>query len=87
MLLVKLRMCGSVPRKISFFLTFKILLTYGFIYFIEKLTELSLASGYKITENKYIQKETVNHKEGICAPRIFLQAKLKKPQATGKLKQ
>ena len=49
------------------------------IYDAEKLTELSEEVGFEVIVNGYIQKETVNHKENICAPRIFIQAKLRKP--------
>ena len=45
----------------------------------EKLFELATEAGFEVASNGYIQKETVNHKEQICAPRVFLQARLRKP--------
>lgn len=35
--------------------------------------------------NTYVQRRTVNFKEGIDVPRIFVQGKFKKPMETGKL--
>lgn len=32
-------------------------------------------------ENRYIQKETVNHKEDLHVPRVFIQGKFMKPCA------
>ena len=47
--------------------------------FLEKVALLAEEAGFEVLENGYVQKETVNHKENICAPRIFVQAKLRKP--------
>ena len=49
------------------------------MYFSEKLLELAAEAGFEVVVSGYVQKETVNHKENICAPRIFIQAKLRKP--------
>lgn len=48
----------------------------------EKLSELAVAAGFEVIVSSYVQKETVNHKENICAPRIFIQAKLRKPSVS-----
>ena len=48
------------------------------VSFSEKLLELATCAGFEVLENRYVQKQTINHKEGISAPRIFLQAKLRK---------
>ena len=45
----------------------------------EKLAELVTEAGFKVTENRYVQKETVNKKEGLCVPRIFIQGRFIKP--------
>lgn len=45
----------------------------------EKLAELARDAGYDIKEVKSVERETVNRKEDICVPRIFVQAKLSKP--------
>lgn len=48
----------------------------------EKVATLAVEAGYEVTLNEYVQKETVNHKEELCVPRIFVQAKLRKPSST-----
>ena len=48
----------------------------------EKLAEVVQAAGYDVMEMGYIQRETVNHKEGLCVRRIFLQGKFLKPKST-----
>jgi hypothetical protein len=45
----------------------------------EKLCGLAVEAGFEVLGCGYVQKETVNHKENIHAPRIFIQAKLRKP--------
>ena len=45
----------------------------------EKLAELVQEAGFKVVENGYVQKETVNVKEGISAPRVFIQGRFLKP--------
>ena len=45
----------------------------------ERLAELAESSGFQVVENTYVQRQTVNLKEGVCVPRVFLQAKLRKP--------
>ena len=45
----------------------------------EKLAELCLCAGYEIAENRYIQKQTVNRKEALSVPRIFIQGRFLKP--------
>ncbi len=48
----------------------------------ERLAALALGAGYEILSNGYVQRETVNLKEDVHVPRIFLQAKLQKPTRT-----
>ena len=49
----------------------------------EKLAELGTEAGFEVTESRYIQRETVNKKEGLCVPRIFIQGRLIKPGRVG----
>jgi len=58
-----------------------------FISISEKLSELATPAGFEVLENRYVQKQTVNLKEGISAPRIFLQAKLRRKRATSNTQQ
>ena len=53
-----------------------------FVIVIEKLVDLATEAGFEVCACSYVNKETVNHKEGISAPRIFIQAKLRKPVRT-----
>ena len=46
----------------------------------EKLAELCVCAGYEVTENRYIQKQTVNHKDSLSVPRIFIQGRFVKPR-------
>ena len=39
-------------------------------------------AGYSCSKCEYIQRETVNKKEGLCVPRIFVQAKFIKYDST-----
>ena len=36
-------------------------------------------AGFEVVENSYVQKETVNLKEGVSAPRVFIQGRFVKP--------
>jgi methyltransferase-like protein 6 len=50
----------------------------------EKLAELVQGAGFEVVENGYVQKETVNVKEGISAPRVFIQGRFLKPPYHGR---
>lgn len=56
--------------------------TRAYYFSQEKLAELARDAGYDIKEIKFVHRETVNIKEDICVPRIFIQAKLAKPCGT-----
>uniref|UniRef100_A0A8C6ZEG4 Methyltransferase 6, tRNA N3-cytidine n=1 Tax=Nothoprocta perdicaria TaxID=30464 RepID=A0A8C6ZEG4_NOTPE len=43
------------------------------------LFQLFTSEGYEQVANEYVQRETVNRKEGLCVPRVFLQGKFRKP--------
>lgn len=47
----------------------------------EKLAELVKGAGFDVVENRYVQKETVNVKEGVSAPRVFIQGRFIKPSS------
>nr|CAD7462284.1 unnamed protein product [Timema tahoe] len=53
--------------------------TRSYYFSEEYLAELLVGAGFEIVSNTYIQRRTVNKKDGIDVPRIFIQAKAKKP--------
>ncbi|XP_037129846.1 tRNA N(3)-methylcytidine methyltransferase METTL6 isoform X2 [Syngnathus acus] len=52
-------------------------------YFFSKdfLAALFLEAGFRCVANQYVQRETVNKKEGLCVSRVFLQGKFIKIQS------
>lgn len=46
----------------------------------EFLAELFADAGFSSVANDYVLRETVNKKEGLCVPRVFLQSKFTKPR-------
>ncbi|XP_059129887.1 tRNA N(3)-methylcytidine methyltransferase METTL6 isoform X4 [Peromyscus eremicus] len=46
---------------------------------LEFLAQLFVDAGYEEVANEYVFRETVNKKEGLCVPRVFLQSKFRKP--------
>ncbi|GIY68823.1 tRNA N(3)-methylcytidine methyltransferase METTL6 [Caerostris darwini] len=54
--------------------------TRAFYFSEEYLGKLVTEAGFKIVSNKYVSRETVNHKESICVPRVYIQGKFVKPQ-------
>ncbi|XP_067147522.1 tRNA N(3)-methylcytidine methyltransferase METTL6 isoform X1 [Apteryx mantelli] len=55
--------------------------TRSYFFTEEFLSQLFKAEGYEQVVNEYVQRETVNRKEGLCVPRVFLQSKFRKPFA------
>ncbi|XP_060705922.1 tRNA N(3)-methylcytidine methyltransferase METTL6-like isoform X3 [Hemiscyllium ocellatum] len=53
--------------------------TRSFFFSDEYVAQLLTAAGYEVHVNEYVFRETVNKKEGLCVPRVFLQCKFKKP--------
>ncbi|KAK7109716.1 tRNA N(3)-cytidine methyltransferase METTL6-like [Littorina saxatilis] len=53
--------------------------TRAFYFSLELLEELAREAGFEVQQNQYVHRETINKKEGICVPRIFVQAKFVKP--------
>ncbi|XP_052095452.1 tRNA N(3)-methylcytidine methyltransferase METTL6-like [Mytilus californianus] len=49
--------------------------TRAYYFKTDELTLLMESAGYNCANCEYIQRETVNKKEGLCVPRIFVQAK------------
>lgn len=45
----------------------------------EELQKVFTEAGFEILMNTYVQRRTVNFKEGIDVPRIFVQGKYRKP--------
>ncbi|KAM9310828.1 tRNA N(3)-cytidine methyltransferase METTL6 [Pholidichthys leucotaenia] len=53
--------------------------TRSYFFSKEFLAELFEDVGFKCVANDYVLRETVNKKEGLCVPRVFLQSKFSKP--------
>ncbi len=45
---------------------------------LEYLAGLFQQAGFETLVNEYVLRETVNKKEGLCVPRVFLQSKFSK---------
>lgn len=54
--------------------------TRSFFFTTEHLQLLFTKAGYREVCNEYVLRETVNKKEGLCVPRVFIQSKFYKPQ-------
>uniref|UniRef100_T2M8X2 tRNA N(3)-methylcytidine methyltransferase n=1 Tax=Hydra vulgaris TaxID=6087 RepID=T2M8X2_HYDVU len=52
--------------------------TRAYYFSTDKLFELFTSCGYEVVENTYIHRRTINKKEGIDVPRIFVQGKFTK---------
>ncbi|KAG6459707.1 hypothetical protein O3G_MSEX011555 [Manduca sexta] len=57
--------------------------TRSYYFTEEELAKLFTDAGFEIVSNTYVQRRTVNFKEGIDVPRIFVQGKYKKPSNDG----
>eukprot|EP00064_Thunnus_orientalis_P017083 superscaffoldBa00003534_g17160 len=53
--------------------------TRSYFFSKELLAELFEETGLQSVANDYVLRETVNKKEGLCVPRVFLQSKFTKP--------
>lgn len=53
--------------------------TRSYFFTDEFLAKLFVDAGYEEVVNEYVFRETVNKKEGLCVPRVFLQSKFRKP--------
>lgn len=53
--------------------------TRSFFFSREHLAKLFHQAGFQTLANEYVMRETVNKKEGLCVPRVFLQSKFHKP--------
>ncbi|XP_072317370.1 tRNA N(3)-methylcytidine methyltransferase METTL6 [Eucyclogobius newberryi] len=52
--------------------------TRSYFFSKEFLAELVESAGFQSITNDYVLRETVNKKEGLCVPRVFLQSKFTK---------
>ncbi|XP_039260660.2 tRNA N(3)-cytidine methyltransferase METTL6-like [Styela clava] len=52
--------------------------TRAYYFTIELISKLAADSGFEVETNEYVLRETVNKKEGLCVPRVFLQGKFVK---------
>ncbi|MCL4127880.1 UNVERIFIED_CONTAM: hypothetical protein GTU68_042952 [Idotea baltica] len=55
--------------------------TRSFYFTVEEVERIFTDSGFEVVFNQYIERKTVNRKEGVDAKRIFVQAKCRKPEA------
>uniref|UniRef100_A0A8D0DLN4 tRNA N(3)-cytidine methyltransferase n=1 Tax=Salvator merianae TaxID=96440 RepID=A0A8D0DLN4_SALMN len=53
--------------------------TRSYFFTNDFLAELFTSVGYETVVNEYVLRETVNKKEGLSVPRVFLQSKFRKP--------
>ncbi|XP_012692944.2 tRNA N(3)-methylcytidine methyltransferase METTL6 [Clupea harengus] len=53
--------------------------TRSYFFSKELLTKLFHDAGFESMVNDYVLRETVNKKEGLCVPRVFLQSKFRRP--------
>ncbi|KAF8788503.1 tRNA N(3)-methylcytidine methyltransferase like protein [Argiope bruennichi] len=54
--------------------------TRAFYFSEEYLQKLTTDAGFIVVLNKYVSRETVNRKENICVPRVYIQGKFYKPE-------
>ncbi|XP_064620805.1 tRNA N(3)-methylcytidine methyltransferase METTL6-like [Lineus longissimus] len=52
--------------------------TRAYYFSIETLSELFINAGYKVLDCHYVHRDTVNKKEGLSVPRIFVQGKFQR---------
>lgn len=52
--------------------------TRAYYFTLEVLENLAKKCHFEIVSNEYVLRETVNKKEDLCVPRVFVQSKLKK---------
>lgn len=57
--------------------------TRSYYFSEDELAKLFVDAGFEILMNTYVQRRTVNFKEGIDVPRIFVQGKYRKPTLDG----
>lgn len=75
----------SISYKLfSWNLKFWITTWLNFCNFSEKVLELAERCGFDRSQSQceYVQRETVNKKEDLCVPRIFVQGKFLKPKSS-----
>lgn len=56
--------------------------TRSYFFSKEFLADLFESTGFQSVANDYVLRETVNKKEGLCVPRVFLQSKFIKTKQT-----
>lgn len=52
--------------------------TRAYYFSVSKMTEIFQAAGFSTVSCDYIYRETVNKKEGLCVPRVFIQGRFRK---------
>lgn len=53
------------------------------VFFSDRVKKLVIEAGFEVRSCDYIHRQTVNKKEGLCVPRIFVQGKFIKQKLTG----
>lgn len=59
--------------------------TRSYFFTEEFLAQLFTRAGYEAVVSEYVFRETVNKKEGLRVPRVFLQSKFQKSPRTHRL--
>ncbi|XP_062517455.1 tRNA N(3)-methylcytidine methyltransferase METTL6-like [Corticium candelabrum] len=52
--------------------------TRAYYFSVDKMKEVFTASGFVTVSCDYVHRETVNKKEGLCVPRVFVQGRFSK---------
>jgi len=48
---------------------------YSYVLLSDKLQDLFHSAGFKTAKIEYVYRETINRKQGLCVPRVFVQGK------------
>ncbi|XP_033108272.1 tRNA N(3)-methylcytidine methyltransferase METTL6-like [Anneissia japonica] len=56
--------------------------TRAYYFTTDFVKRLCQGNGFIIDKNEYVLRETVNKKEGLCVPRVFVQSKFIKPNTS-----
>lgn len=84
--------CGTPNQMTNITYSFSLVLLHSSLHLSsflnllsDFLAELFEEVGLQPVTNDYVLRETVNKKEGLCVPRVFLQSKFTKPSQSQNL--
>lgn len=52
--------------------------TRSYYFSLDYLEKLFMGTGFEIVTSTYIHKKTINRKENVCVPRVFVQSKIRR---------